>query len=205
MPASRTPASNANGKTPRLILASASPRRLELLAQIGITPDRVQPAGIEEAIRPRELPAVAARRLADAKAWNVARECPGDFVLGADTIVACGRRILGKAQSETEARRFLGLLSGRRHKVFGGIAVIDPDGKIHTRVVRTSVAFKRLSDPEISAYIAGGEWRDKAGAYAIQGTAAVFIRQITGSYSNVVGLPLFETAALLHGLGYTKQ
>ncbi len=203
MPASRT--NGPNGKTPRLILASASPRRVELLAQVGIVPDRVQPAEIEETVRPRELPAVAARRLAEAKAWNVADQHSGGFVLGADTIVACGRRILGKAQSETEARRFLGLLSGRRHKVFGGIALIAPDGQCHARVVSTSVAFKRLSDGEISAYIAGGEWRDKAGAYAIQGTAAVFIRQIIGSYSNVVGLPLFETAALLHGLGYTGR
>ncbi|MDH5748321.1 MAG: Maf family protein, partial [Rhodospirillales bacterium] len=202
MPASNSPASRSEGRASRLILASASPRRLELLAQIGITPNLVQPSKIKEIIRPRELPIAAARRLAEAKAWDVSREFSGDFVLGADTIVACGRRILGKAQSETEARRFLSLLSGRRHKVFGGVSVIDPDGKSHTRVVTTSVAVKRLSEREISDYIDGGEWRDKAGAYAIQGKAAVFIRQIIGSYSNVVGLPLFETAALLHGLGY---
>ena len=143
-----------------------------------------------------------AERLAEAKARSVAGNFPGDFVLGADTVVACGRRVLGKATDEAEARAFLKLLSGRRHRVHGGICVIDPDGGAHRRLVTTGVAFKRLSRDDIDAYIECGEWRDKAGAYAIQGAAAKFVPKINGSYSNVVGLALSETAALLGGAGF---
>jgi len=184
----------------RLILASASPRRLELLAQIGIVPAHAA-AEIDETPGPKELPGVLAGRLAEAKARSVAGDFPGDFILGADTVVACGRRVLGKAADESQARVFLKLLSGRRHRVHGGICLIDPDGGVHQRLVTTQVAFKRLSRDEIDAYIEGGEWRDKAGAYAIQGAAAAFVPKINGSYSNVVGLALAETAALLHGAG----
>ncbi|MEO5337498.1 MAG: Maf family protein [Magnetospirillum sp. WYHS-4] len=186
----------------RLVLASASPRRVELLAQVGIVPDAIQPSRVDESVRPRELPRRHAQRLAEAKARAVADGFPGAYLLGADTVVACGRRILGKAETEAEARRFLDLLSGRRHRVYGGVAIVGPDGKVHSRMVVTAVAFKRLSGEEIDAYLASGEWRDKAGAYGIQGRAALFVRGIVGSYSNVVGLPLFETAALLRGLGY---
>jgi len=186
----------------RLILASQSPRRLDLLDQIGLTPDDVAAADIDETPHKRELPAMLAERLAAAKAMHIAERFAGDFVLGADTVVACGRRVLGKAADETQARAFLALLSGRRHRVYGGFCVVGPDGAAHSRLVMTAVMFKRLSAAEIDGYIAGQEWRDKAGAYAIQGAAAAFIPKIIGSYSNVVGLPLAETQALLHGLGY---
>ncbi len=192
---------HAAGERPRLILASGSPRRLELLTQVGIIPDQVEPARVDETPEPRELPADLAKRLAAAKARDVADRFPGALVLGADTVVARGRRILPKATSEDEARRFLGLLSGRRHRVYGGVSVIDTQGRAHDRLVVTAVAFKRLSAGEIAAYMDSGEWRDKAGAYAIQGRAAAFVKKINGSYSNVVGLPLCETAALLSGLG----
>lgn len=185
----------------RLILASASSRRLELLSQIGIVPAHVA-AEIDETPAPRELPGVLAGRLAEAKALSVAGDFPGDFILGADTVVACGRRVLGKTADPTQARVFLKLLSGRRHRVHGGICLIDPNGGVHRRLVTTGVAFKRLSRDEIDAYIEGGEWRDKAGAYAIQGAAAAFVPKINGSYSNVVGLALAETSALLRGAGF---
>lgn len=184
------------------ILASASPRRLDLLAQIGLSPDIVDPAEIDETPLPQELPAQHARRLAEAKARLVAARHPGAFVLGADTVVGCGRRILGKADTEDEARRALELLSGRRHRVHGGIALVTPGGRIATREVQTIVTFKRLEPAEIDGYVASGEWRGKAGSYAIQGLAARFVRQLGGSYSNVVGLPLFETVSLLAGQGY---
>ena len=189
----------------RLILASASPRRLELLSQIGLVPAEVAAADVYEAPGFRELPAALCQRLATAKAGSVAKNFPGDFVLGADTVVACGRRVLAKTADEAEARANLVLLSGRRHRVYGGLCVIGPDGVALARCVMTAVIFKRLSRQDIDAYIAGGEWRGKAGAYAIQGAAAALIPKIIGSYSNVVGLPLAETAALLHGLGYKGQ
>ena len=188
----------------RLILASASPRRLELLSQIGIVPDEVAVAEIDETPNPTEKPADLAKRLAAAKAAKVADKFAGDYILGADTVVACGRRILGKASDEGQARAFLGLLSGRRHRVYGGISLIDAEGRAHGRLVVTVVHFKRLSADEIAAYLSTQEWRDKAGAYAIQGSAAGLIPKINGSYSNVVGLALAEVAALLHGLGYKK-
>ncbi len=186
---------------PPLVLASASPRRRALLEQIGYGPDTVEPAALDEAVLPGERPEAHAARLARAKAEAVAARHPGAFVLGADTVVACGRRILDKAESEESARRCLTLLSGRRHRVCGGVTVIDPAGRAVSRLVRTAVAFKQLSDEEIVAYLACGEWRGKAGGYAIQGRAAAFVRFMGGSYSNVVGLPLHETYGLLVGLG----
>jgi septum formation protein len=185
-----------------LVLASASPRRLDLLHQVGIVPDAVDPADVDEAVRPRELPGPHALRLAGEKAAAVARRHPGAFVLGADTVVALGRRVLPKAEDEATARHCLGLLSGRRHRVHGGIALVDPSGRMVTRRVETIVGMKRLTEAEIAAYLASSDWRGKAGGYAIQGRAALFVSWISGSYSNVVGLPLFETAALLRGRGW---
>lgn len=187
----------------RLILASASPRRLALLAQIGITPDDVVPTDLEERPLKGELAAPMARRLAREKAEAARVTDPHTFVLAADTVVAVGRRMLGKADNEADARKMLELLSGRRHRVTTGIALITPAGRLVTRSVTTSVSFKRLSVAEISAYIAGDEWRDKAGAYAIQGRAGAFIKGINGSYSNVVGLPLMEAKGLLEAHGFT--
>lgn len=185
---------------PRLILASASQRRLELLAQIGIVPERIEAAGVDESPHPGETPARLARRLAEDKVRLVAERFPEDLVLGADTVVACGRRVLAKAADEDAARRCLDLLSGRRHRVHGGVSAAF-GGSVRTRLVTTAVRFKRLSAAEVDAYIRCGEWRDKAGAYAIQGRAGAFVIDVIGSYSNVVGLPLYETAALLRGLG----
>jgi septum formation protein len=185
-----------------LVLASASPRRLDLLAQIALSPDLVDPAGVDETPLPQELPARHALRLAEAKARAVATSHPGAFVLAADTVVACGRRILPKALDQAAARACLELLSGRRHRVHGGIAVVTPQGRLASRRVETAVIFKRLDRGEIDDYLASGEWHGKAGGYAIQGLAARFIRDIIGSYSNVVGLPLFETVSLLAGHGY---
>jgi septum formation protein len=187
---------------PKLILASASPRRLDLLGQINVTPDDVVPADLDETPMSRELPTQLAKRLAEMKALNIAEKFPGTLVLGADTVVACGRRVLGKASDEAEARKFLNLLSGRRHRVHGGIALVDRDGISRTRVVTTAVVLKVLSEQEINGYIESGEWQGKAGAYAIQGLAGAFVRKIIGSYSNVVGLSLLETAGLLQGAGY---
>jgi septum formation protein len=182
---------------PPLVLASASPRRVELLRQMGIEPAAIDPAAVVEASRPRELPAALARRLAQAKAAAVAARHGGAFVLAADTVVALGRRILPKAETEAEARHCLGLLSGRRHRVLTAVCLIAPDGRQAERLVTTTVRFKRLEAAEIDAYVASGEWRGKAGGYAIQGRAAAFVPWIGGSHSNVVGLPLFETLALL--------
>ncbi len=186
---------------PKLILASASPRRLALLRQAGYEPDLVEAAGIDEAAHPRELPRALAARLASEKAREVARRRPDAWILAADTVVACGRRILPKPGTAEEARDCLALLSGRRHRVFGAIHVIDPAGRERARSVVTTVAFKRLTGDEIESYTAGGEWRDKAGGYAIQGRAGAFVRSLGGSYFNVVGLPLYETVTLLEGLG----
>ncbi|MBF0374598.1 MAG: septum formation protein Maf [Alphaproteobacteria bacterium] len=186
---------------PPLVLASASPRRLELLAQIGLVPSAIDPADLDETPRRAELPEPHAARLAEEKARAVAARHPGAVVLAADTVVAVGRRILPKTEDEGEARRCLELLSGRRHRVVGGVCVIGPDGKARSRLVVTTVTFKRLERDEIADYLAGGEWRGKAGGYAIQGRAAAFVRALSGSYSNVVGLPLFETAQLLKGAG----
>lgn len=184
----------------RLVLASASPRRLALLAQIGIIPDRVHPTEIDEAPLPRELPRDHAERLARAKADAVA--APGCFVLAADTVVAAGRRILPKAETEAEARACLTLLSGRRHRVMSAVVLRAPDGRRAQRLVESVVGLARLTPGQLRAYLDSGEWQGKAGGYAIQGRAAAFIRFLSGSYSNVVGLPLFETAQLLRGLGW---
>ena len=186
---------------PRLILASASPRRLELLRQIAIVPDAIDPADIDETPAPRELPRAHALRLAEAKARAVAARHPDALVLAADTVVACGRRILPKAEEEGQARACLEMLSGRRHRVWGAIALASPDGRVRTRIAVTVVRFARLAPEAIDAYLAGDEWRGKAGGYAIQGRAAAFVSVIAGSYANVVGLDLFETAALLRGAG----
>ena len=197
---SRTAAGKGDGRL--FILASASQRRRELLAQVGIIPDAVEAAAIDESPAARELAAVLAARLAREKVAAVAPDHEGAIILGADTVVAQGRRILPKARNEQEARAFLGLLSGRRHRVYSGIAVSSPGLGMRTRVVMTRVSFKRLCPSEIDAYIASGEWRGKAGAYAIQGRAAAFVRSINGSYSNIVGLPLFETVSLLAAAGH---
>lgn len=188
------------GRKP-LVLASASPRRSDLLTQIGLS-FIVDPANIDETPLAGELPAFYAERMAAEKASAVAPRHPGDFILAADTVVACGRRILPKAETEEQAYKCLSLLSGRRHRVLSGIVLIAPDGRKAMRRVSTVVTFKRLEKAEINAYVASGEWQGKAGGYAIQGKAAVFARALSGSYSNVVGLPLYETDALLRGLGY---
>lgn len=186
---------------PRLVLASSSPRRRDLLALIGIVPDTIDPADIDETPHKAEQPAPHALRLATGKAAAVAARHPGAVVLAADTVVACGRRILPKTEDVGAARRCLELLSGRRHRVHTGVCVIDASGRARSRRVETAVVFKRLSPDEIDAYVASGEWNGKAGGYAIQGLASLFVRQIIGSYPNVVGLPLFEVAGLLRAAG----
>lgn len=190
--------------TQPLVLASASPRRLDLLAQIGIVPDRVIPADIDETPQRGELPMALARRLARGKAAAVAGagDGAGAFVLAADSVVALGRRSLPKPAGADEARRFLELLSGRRHRVHGGIAVIAPDGRASVKVSTTMVRFDRLTEAQIDAYVASGEWDGKAGGYAIQGAAAAFVPAINGSYTNVVGLDLALARRMLEGLGY---
>jgi len=190
--------------TSHLILASASPRRRDLLHQIGVIPDAILPAELDETPLKDELPLALARRLARAKAEVVAAANPDAFVLAADTVVACGRRILPKAESEDQAKDCLKLLSGRRHRVLGGVCLIGPAGRCSERVVTTQVTFRRLDRLEMQNYIAGGEWHGKAGGYAIQGKAAVFVRALSGSYSNVVGLPLTEVYGMLRGLGYDR-
>ena len=183
-----------------LVLASASPRRLALLAQIGVIPDRIVTPEINEAPQPAELPRLCAQRLARTKAAAV--HAPGSLVLAADTVVAAGRRILPKADTIEQARACLTLLSGRRHRVITAVVLMGPDDRQRERVVESVVAFSRLSAAQLGAYLDSGEWQGKAGGYAIQGRAAAFIRFLSGSYSNVVGLPLFETAQLLRGAGW---
>jgi len=173
------------------------------LAQIGVLPNHIDPANIEEAVHKGELPRAHAERLARQKAAAVAARNGDAFVLGADTVVACGRRILPKAETPEQARHCLELLSGRRHRVMSAISLVSPVGAIRTRVVETAVRFKHLSGSEVEAYLDSGEWQGKAGGYAIQGRAAIFVAWINGSYSNVVGLPLFETHALLTSAGLT--
>ncbi len=186
----------------RLVLASASPRRRDLLQQIGLAADVSAPADIDETPQDCETPAALAVRLAEEKAKAVAVDYPDDVILAADTVVACGRRILPKAEDEATARRCLRLLSGRRHRVHGGICVIDPvSGKVKVRRVTTVVRFKSLSPSEERMYLASGEWNGKAGGYAIQGLAGRFVLSINGSYSNVVGLSLPEVSNLLLSAG----
>jgi nucleoside triphosphate pyrophosphatase len=187
--------------TSPLVLASASPRRIALLAQIGIVPAEIRPSDIDELPLPGETPRLCAERLARAKL----AACPhaGAFVLAADTVVAAGRRILPKAASESEARKCLELLSGRRHRVITAVALRAPSGKSAFRTVVSNVGFARLPPERIAAYLASGEWHGKAGGYAIQGRAAAFVDFLQGSYSGVVGLPLHETANLLLGFGFS--
>ena len=188
---------------PQLVLASASPRRLHLLAQLGIVPDTVLPADIDETPRRDEPPPRYAARMAREKADSVsAAMFPGYFILAADTAVAVGRRILPKAADAAEVRACLALLSGRRHHVLTAVVVVAPDGRRAERLCDTGVAFARLSREQVEAYVASDEGIGKAGGYAIQGRAAGFARQLIGSYSGVVGLPLFEASQLLRGLGY---
>jgi len=184
-----------------LVLASASPRRLDLLARLGVTPAAVDPADIDESARPRELPLPHARRLAAEKAAVVSARHPHAMVLACDTVVACGRRILPKADDERTAHACLTLLSGRRHRVHSAVTLIDSEGRARHRESTSVLAFKRLSPSEIDAYVQGGEWRGKAGGYAIQGFAESFVRSLAGSHSGVIGLPLFETRALLVAAG----
>lgn len=186
----------------RLILASASPRRLSLLGQIGVVPDVVDPADLDETPHKAELPPIYAARIAAEKGVAVAQRHGGSLVLSGDTVVAAGRRILPKTESEEEARHCLTLLSGRRHRVLSAITLIDGEGRARHRLSENIVTFKRLERTEIYAYIASDEWRGKAGGYAIQGRAAGLIRAIQGSHSAIMGLPLYETRALLKAAGY---
>jgi septum formation protein len=187
-----------------LVLASESPRRASLLAQAGITPDRILPAEIDEAVRKAEQPRVHALRLAAEKARRVESEWNGGpaYILAADTVVACGRRILPKAADEAQVRDCLRLLTGRRHQVMTAVALVSPDGKLRTRLAMTRVSMLRLTDAQIAAYAESREGVGKAGGYAIQGRAETFVKEIAGSYSNVVGLPLALTVSLLAGAGY---
>jgi septum formation protein len=186
----------------RLILASASPRRLDLLARIGVVPDAVEPADIDESVLAGELPRDHALRLASEKAAAVAARFPSDLVLGADTVVAVGRRILPKVEDEATLRKCMALLSGRRHRVLTGVALALPGGGARSRLVETMIAMKRLSPEEIDYYASHGEWVGKAGGYALQGYGEAYVRHLAGSYSNVVGLPLAETRHLLKSAGF---
>ena len=193
---------------PKLVLASGSPRRLTLINKAGIEPDLLLPADVNETPKRGELPRSCANRLARAKADAALmavrsdEDLKGAFILAADTVVAVGRRILPKAELLDEAAQCLRLLSGRNHRVFTGICLVTPREGFRQRLVETKVRFKRLSDQDIESYLASGEWRGKAGGYAAQGLAGTFIVKMVGSYSNVVGLPLYETAAMLAGDGY---
>ncbi len=189
-------------KNTKFILASASPRRKELLAQVGIVPDAIDPADIDETPLKNEIPRDYVTRLAVEKAKAVAVRHEGAFVLAADTTVAVGRRILEKPVDEAQARQFILLMSGRRHRVISGIALYTPDGKIIKRTPETVVQFKKLSTREIDEYVATNEWKDAAGGYKIQGRAEQFIKFIGGPYSNVVGLSLYDTMQILNGSGF---
>lgn len=188
----------------RLVLASASPRRLDLLRQIGLAPDAVAPAEIDETPLPKETPRALALRLAGAKAAVVAASHPDAHVLAADTVVAVGRRVLPKAETEGEVRACLALISGRNHRVLTGVSVIAPGGRTATRLVESRLQVKRLTAQEVDAYVESGEGIGKAGGYGIQGLAGAFVISLIGSYSAVVGLPLYETRNLLTGLGFAR-
>ena len=204
----RRSAAPASVFRPKLVLASASPRRLALLEQVGITPDALRPATIDESVTKGEVPRHIVKRLARAKAEAALKLIRGDkdydkaFILAADTVVAVGRRVLGKAELEHEAGDALRLLRGRAHRVHTAVCLLTPDGKWRERVVETRVRFRNLSNEEIGNYLASGEWKDKAGGYAIQGIAGSFVVKLVGSYTNVVGLPLTEVVGLLQGEGY---
>ena len=188
----------------QLILASASPRRQQLLARIGITADAITPADIDESAHKGELPRVYARRMAAQKAAVIAAQHPDSAVLSGDTVVAAGRRILHKAESEADARMCLDLISGRRHLVLSAVTLMLPGGRALHRLSESIVTFKRLHADEVEAYIAGREWQGKAGGYAIQGSAEALIRSISGSYSGIMGLPLYETRSMLLSAGLLK-
>ncbi|MDQ0316773.1 Maf family nucleotide pyrophosphatase [Amorphus orientalis] len=194
--------------SPTLVLASGSPRRLALLEQIGIVPDHLAPTDVDETPMDGEAPNRLAQRLAQMKAEEALERTRADktigpaHILAADTVVALGRRVLPKAEGIAEAEACLSALSGRGHRVFTGVCLITPKERVRLRTVETRVKFKRLSRAEIDFYLASGEWHGKAGGYAIQGLAAIFVSKLIGSYTNVVGLPLFETAALLTGDGF---
>ncbi|HEY8277939.1 MAG TPA: Maf family nucleotide pyrophosphatase [Methyloceanibacter sp.] len=196
------------GYRPKLVLASASPRRLGLLEQIGIAPDALRPATVDETAKKGEVPHHLVRRLARAKAEaakklaRVEPELANSFILAADTAVAVGKRILGKAEMEHEAARALEFLSGRAHRVYTGVCLVTPDDRSKELVVETRLRFRRLGRKEIEAYLASGEWQGKAGGYAIQGIAGGFVVKLIGSYTNVVGLPLTEVLGLLQGEGF---
>jgi len=194
--------SRANGV---LVLASSSPRRLELLRQVGIEPDLVDPADIDETPGRDETPRRLVTRLAVEKAKAVAARHPQAFILAADTIVAVGTRILGKPEDEADARRMITLLSGRAHRVMTGVALIAPGGKTASRLVESRITFKRITAQELETFIAGGDWTDASGAYKIHKLAGAFVTSLQGSYSSVVGLPLYETLNLLTGLGWRAQ
>ena len=212
MPASRRPHRDRIRQSmigrPKLVLASGSPRRLTLINQAGIEPDALQPADIDEIPYRGELPRACATRLARTKAETALEavklneELRGAFIIAADTVVAVGRRILPKAELLDEAGQCLRLLSGRNHRVHTSVCLVTPNGSFRQRMVETRVRFKRLSSEDIEAYLASGEWRGKAGGYAIQGLAGAFVVKLVGSYTNVVGLPLYETLTLLSGEGF---
>jgi septum formation protein len=193
---------------PKLVLASGSPRRLSLINQAGVEPDSLEPAEIDETPERGELPRTLSVRLAREKALKAQErirsrdDLKGAFILAADTVVAVGRRIMPKPELLEEAASCLRLLSGRTHRVYSGVCLVTPNEAVKTRLVETRVRFKRLSDQDIESYLASGEWRNKAGGYAIQGLAGTFVVKLVGSYTNVVGLPLYETTALLAGEGY---
>ncbi len=187
-----------------LVLASASPRRLDLLRQVGLEPDQIVPAELDEAPEAQETPRRLALRLAQAKASAAAAQWPNAFVIGADTVVALGRRVFGKPQDAVEARRMIDRLSGRAHRVLTAVAVAGPDGRMSSRLSESHVAFKRLTPHELDELIACEDWRGAAGGYRIQGRAAGVVLSLRGSYSGVVGLPLYETLALLGGLGFRR-
>ncbi|MCK9550669.1 Maf-like protein [Aquamicrobium sp.] len=201
----------AGSKSQTLVLASASPRRIQLLQQAGIEPDRILPADIDETPQRAEHPRSLAKRLSKQKAEKALADLKAEpaaepaFVLAADTVVAVGRRILPKAETIDDAVYCLQLLSGRSHRVYSGICLATPSGKIRQRLVETRVRFRRLPREDIERYVASGEWRGKAGAYAIQGLAGSFVVKLIGSYTSVVGLPLYETAALLAGEGFDTR
>tara|TARA_B100000508_G_C11431550_1_gene263676 strand:- start:573 stop:1172 length:600 start_codon:yes stop_codon:yes gene_type:complete len=191
-----------------LILASASPRRLDLLKQLGLTPDNIAPADIDETPLYQEKPQNLALRLSEEKAKVVSNQTTQNtsnhFILAADTVVACGQQILDKAENEDQALTYIKKLSGRRHRVYGGITLITPQKKVISRLSQTIVQFRKLSSSEIDAYITSNEWKGKAGGYAIQGLAGSYIKFISGSYSNVVGLSLYDTMNILKSGGYIK-
>ena len=195
----------AEDLAPPLVLASSSPRRLELLRQVGIEPDLIDPADIDESPRRKETPRLTAARLAREKAAAAAARHPQAYVLGADTLVAVGRRVLGKPEDERQARAFLELMSGRAHRVLTAVSVIAPGGRSAHRIGEARVHFKRLTPQELDGYLQSGEWRGKAGGYGVQGRAGAFVMALEGSYTAVVGLPLYETLALLQGLGFRPR